>query len=103
MRTTLTLDPDVEALLDEEVHRRREPFKKVVNDVLRRGLRAANDASTEKPYRLVPHKAALRAGLDPGALNRLADELEVDGYLESQRKRSTPTSAPKKRRPASRR
>jgi hypothetical protein len=38
MRTTLTLDPDVARMVQEEVHRVRKPFKDVVNDALRRGL-----------------------------------------------------------------
>jgi hypothetical protein len=32
MRTTLTLDPDVVQLLEEEKHRQRRPFKEIVND-----------------------------------------------------------------------
>lgn len=34
-RHTLTLDTDVEALLDEEQQRTGKPFKAVVNDLLR--------------------------------------------------------------------
>lgn len=50
-RTTLTLDPDVVRLIEEEVHRLRKPFKHVVNDALRRGLasggrRTPGDAPT---------------------------------------------------------
>jgi hypothetical protein len=41
MRTTVTLDPDVEALLRREVRRRGEPFKQVLNNAIRAGLRAA--------------------------------------------------------------
>jgi hypothetical protein len=41
MRTTLTLDPDVAQLLEEEAHRRRLPWKQVVNDAIRRGLAAS--------------------------------------------------------------
>ena len=40
MRTTVTLDPDVESLLRKEVRRRGEPFKQVLNDAIRAGLRA---------------------------------------------------------------
>jgi hypothetical protein len=29
----------------------------------------------------------LRAGIDPGALNRLLDEVEVDGFLDEQARR----------------
>jgi hypothetical protein len=40
MRTTVTLDPDVESLLRREVRRRGEPFKQVLNDAIRAGLRS---------------------------------------------------------------
>lgn len=39
MRTTVTLDPDVEELIRREMHRRRASFKEVVNDGLRLALR----------------------------------------------------------------
>lgn len=38
MRTTLTLDPDVAARLEQIVRKRRRPFKAVVNEALRLGL-----------------------------------------------------------------
>lgn len=38
MRTTLTLDPDVEALLKQAMHAQGRPFKQVVNDALRQAL-----------------------------------------------------------------
>jgi hypothetical protein len=41
MRTTVTLDPDVETMLRKEVRRRGEPFKQVLNDLIRVGLRNA--------------------------------------------------------------
>ena len=39
MRTTVTLDPDVESMLRREVRRRGEPFKQVLNNAIRAGLR----------------------------------------------------------------
>ena len=39
MRTTVTLDPDVDTLLRKEVRRRGEPFKQVLNNAIRAGLR----------------------------------------------------------------
>ena len=39
MRTTVTLDPDVEEMIRREMHRRRASFKEVVNDALRLALR----------------------------------------------------------------
>lgn len=38
MRTTLTLDPDVVALLKQATHDQRRPFKQVLNDALRLAL-----------------------------------------------------------------
>jgi hypothetical protein len=46
MRTTLTLDPDVAALLKQAVHTQRRPFKQVLNDALRQALSAPAAIST---------------------------------------------------------
>ena len=40
MRTTLTLEPDVANLLHEAMEREQGSLKEVVNEALRRGLRA---------------------------------------------------------------
>ncbi|HXJ22333.1 MAG TPA: antitoxin [Polyangia bacterium] len=82
MRTTLTLDPDVERLLSDEVHRTRRPFKQVVNDALRRGLGPGLADERQDPYRVKVHHARLRPGIDPTAMNRLADELEDESVLQ---------------------
>ena len=75
MRTTLTLDPDVARLLKEEAHRRRIPFRDVVNEAIRRGL-APGPGRPVKRYRVKPHRTTLRPGIDASAFNSLADELE---------------------------
>jgi hypothetical protein len=75
MRTTLTLDPDVARMLKDEAHRLRQPFKQVVNDALRRGLGPGPGRRGRQPYRVKPHVANLRRGLDPGRLNALVDDL----------------------------
>jgi hypothetical protein len=48
MRTTLTLDKDVAARLEQTARKRRLPFKTVVNDALRAGLSVV-DAPTASP------------------------------------------------------
>jgi len=85
MRTTLTLDPDVARMLEEEAHRQRRPFKQVVNDAIRRGLAPRAGGRTHRPYRVRPHRTTLQPGVDPGAFNRLADELEDEAVLEKLR------------------
>ena len=76
MRTTLTLDPDVAQLIEEEVHRRRTTFKQVVNDAIRRGLRGPHRPA--RKYRAPVFSAELAPGVDPAGFNRLADDLEVE-------------------------
>ncbi len=93
MRTTLTLDPDVERLLTDEVHRSRRPFKQVVNDAIRRGLSPRLADDPDEPYRVKTHRARLRPGIDPAALNRLADELEDESALQREAKSSVMKAA----------
>lgn len=81
MRTTLTLDPDVARLLEEEVHRRRTTFKEVVNDAIRRGLSPAARGPKASPYRVRPHRSALLPGYDRTGFNKLVDELEDEALL----------------------
>jgi hypothetical protein len=46
MRTTVTLDPDVESLLRKAMRERGEPFKQVLNTAIRAGFaRRRNDAN----------------------------------------------------------
>jgi hypothetical protein len=75
MRTTLTLEPDVARMLEEETHRARKPFKQVVNEALRRGLAGRGRESASR-YRVQVHHAELAPGIDRAGFNRLADELD---------------------------
>jgi hypothetical protein len=87
MRTTLTLDPDVERLLTEEMHRVRRPYKQVVNDAIRRGLAPRLSDAPNRPYRTAVHNAKLKPGIDAGSLNRLVDELEDEAVISRVKKR----------------
>jgi hypothetical protein len=52
MRTTLTLDDDVAALLKREQARSKKPFRQVVNEALRSGLtQRAGPRARRAPYR----------------------------------------------------
>lgn len=81
MRTTLTLDPDVAKLIEDEAHRQRKPIKHVVNEALRRGLAAPAVPRSRRRFRVQPHKSQLRPGIDAGSFNRLADELEDEAVI----------------------
>jgi hypothetical protein len=82
MRTTVTLDQDVVGMLRDAMHRTRRSFKETLNASLRMALGGRPSPAPAKPFVVRARRMGLRAGLDPGALNKLADELEVDGALE---------------------
>lgn len=52
MRTTVTFDDDVAALLNKEMRKSGEPFKQVVNRAVRLGLTAPKQA--RKPFKVTP-------------------------------------------------
>ena len=81
MRTTLTLDDDLAAALKEQARRADQPFKQVVNDVLRRGLSPVL-AEAEPGYEVRPHDSGFRPGVDPLRLNQLNDSLEADEFAD---------------------
>ena len=51
MRTTLTLDKDVAARLEQTAKRRRLPFKTLVNEALRAGLSAIDAPAASAVFR----------------------------------------------------
>ena len=74
MRTTVTIDPDVEALLKKAMRERGEPFKQVLNNAVRDGLRMAQ-VKREKPFRQRTFDMGLPL-VDLTKANALAAELE---------------------------
>jgi len=86
VRTTVTLDRDVERILRETAMRTHKPFKKVLNETLRAGIEQAAGIGQAEPFVLRTRPMGLRAGHDPTGFNRLADDLEAEAFLESSRK-----------------
>jgi hypothetical protein len=79
MRTTIALDDDLAQKLQALAQKRRESFRKVVNETLRRGLsgQAPRPPGTE-PFRTDTFESPFRPGVDPLRLNQLLDDLEVE-------------------------
>ncbi len=73
MRTTVTLDPDVAAALEQATRERRTSFKKVLNDAVRAGLRPP---MAPRPYRLPTRPLGLRAGVDLDKALAMAADLD---------------------------
>ena len=79
MRTTVTLDPDTEALLREEMALKRLSFKVALNAAIRRAFEMSRSAAAE-PYRVSTFESGYQPGVDRLRLNQLADELETEAF-----------------------
>ena|SRR5215212_7076655 len=86
MRTTVTLDKDVERLLRGAMHRTRRGFKETLNSAIRAGLSSKRQKG--EAFVVKARGLGLRSGLDPAGFNKLADELEVDAFMARERKRT---------------
>ncbi len=73
MRTTVTLDPDVEARLREVARERGVSFKEALNSAVRAGLMAARGA---REYRTPSRSLGLRAGISLDKALQMAADLE---------------------------
>ena len=60
MRTTVTLDRDVAAQLQGLAHRRRKPFKVILNETIRKGLGNWDKSRAIKPFRVRARNCQLR-------------------------------------------
>jgi len=79
MRTTLTLDPDVAAMVERLRKERNQSLKQIVNEGLRQGLHRAEIASRQrKPYKVT----TLRSGRC--LLDSLDNTAEVLALIESE-------------------
>jgi hypothetical protein len=86
MRTTVTVDPDVEALLRQAMQQSGQSFKTTLNQAVRRGLADVVVKSDEPPFVVKPKAMGLKPGIDYSKINQLNDQLEVEAYLEVTRK-----------------
>jgi len=74
MRTTVTLDPDVEALLKKAMLERDASFKQVLNDAVRAGLKPARTGVARPRFELRTFNMG-QPLVDLTKANALADEL----------------------------
>lgn len=82
MRTTVTLEPDVERMLRQAMALSGESFKTTLNRALRRGLAGVEATPDEQPFHVAARPLGLRSGVDPVRLNALNDDLAVEAFLE---------------------
>lgn len=76
MRTTVTLDPDVEQAVRDRMRRQKVGFKQALNDAIRAGLAPAEpDVVPTRPMRLGEPRVDLAHGL------RVVADLEDDELI----------------------
>ena len=76
MRTTLTLDDDVQARLEREARREGKSFKEIVNYYLRLGLMARQAYEPRRKFTVRARPMDRREGLSAARVARLVEELE---------------------------
>jgi hypothetical protein len=68
-------------MLREAMHRNRTSFKQTLNAAVRAALSEKPVSARRRPFVVKARPMHLQPGLDPGSLNRLADELEMEDFL----------------------
>lgn len=76
MRTTVTVDDDLAAALQQLARERGTTFESVLNATVRAGLRPPGEAANA--YRMPTRRLGLRPDLNLGKALRLASDLEDD-------------------------
>lgn len=82
VRTTLTLEDDLAGLLKRRARELGIPFKEAVNRTIRAGL---GEAAVSRPHpapKTISHSFGFRPGIDLDKLGQLADELELEAFVE---------------------
>jgi hypothetical protein len=86
MRTTVTLEDDLDRILRRRAQELGKPLKEVINMTLRKGL--SPELPATKPRVIVrPHDFGEAPGLDFDRLNQFADKLEAEEHVKEHRPR----------------
>jgi hypothetical protein len=80
MRTTITLDDDVLQKARAAAAKSRLPFRQVINEALRAGLRVTASRPDVVPYRTKPRKMGLKAGRNLDSIPELLAQLEGEDF-----------------------
>jgi hypothetical protein len=79
MRTTLTIDDDVLDHARSLAGRLHAPFRQIINEALRAGLRSVQVPAATRPYRTQPHGLGLKPGRDLNNIQELLAQVEGEG------------------------
>jgi len=80
MRTTINLDDDVLDKAHAVADRLRAPFRRVVNEALRAGLKVVAEPLKSRPYKTKSHKLGLRKGRNLDNIGELLAQIEGEDH-----------------------
>lgn len=78
----MTLDDDLAGLLKSRAQELGISFKEMVNLSIRSGLGASAKQASQAPPKTIPHSFGFKAGIDLDKLSQLADEMEVEEFID---------------------
>ena len=76
MRSTLTIDDDLAALVNAEVRRSGQPYKVVVNELLKLGLASKRRPVARSAFKVKPRALGLPPGGNYDDIAAVLEELE---------------------------
>jgi hypothetical protein len=76
MRTTITIDDDVLEQARAIAAQRKTPFKTVINEALRAGLKEVEKPAMQRPYKTKAHPMGLRQGRNLDNIQELLAQIE---------------------------
>ncbi len=82
MRTTVTIDPDVEHLLRTAMERSGESFKGILNRAIRKGLAGEVPSPTAEPFVARGWDMGCKAGVDIASVHDLEHAWDVERFLQ---------------------
>jgi hypothetical protein len=82
MRTTVTIDPDVQQLIRDAMQQTGQGFKTTLNEAVRKGLADILPGRRQERFVVEAQDMGVCPGIDLANVHDLETELEVDAYLD---------------------
>lgn len=82
MRTTVTIDPDVEQLLRKAMERSGESFKGILNRAIKKGLAGEVPLPNTEPFVVNGWDMGCKAGIDLANVHDLEHQWDVERFLQ---------------------
>jgi antitoxin component of RelBE/YafQ-DinJ toxin-antitoxin module len=80
MRTTLAIDDDILDRARSVAEQLGAPFRRVVNEALRAGLKTIAEPAKTRAYHTRPHKLGLKTGRSLDNIQELIAQIEGEGH-----------------------